>query len=90
MKKIKIRWKNFKVSGQTYDVLLQMKKDMKLENGDAVIKWMLNEIYRLQGWDVDEPHEEVAEFKPDIPPKQPVIKQEHDVHEDIDKLLEEK
>ena len=98
MKELKIGWKSFRVKKETYDVLFKMKNDMQLNNGDEVIRWMINEIHRLQGWNLNVPHNEMPVLKTEekLQPKPEVIEEtirkrkEYDVRREIDRLLEER
>lgn len=80
MKSIKLGWKNFKVAGDTYDLLLQVKADQRLGSGDEVIRWMVSEILRLQEevvkvFPVAEPEvkPEPVMVTPEIPMVTPVV-----------------
>ena len=70
MKQIKKR-KSFKVNNNTYDTLVQIKKDYRLKNGDDVIWYMINliqeQVKQLEKLQTPQPEtiaKEPVELKP--------------------------
>ena len=94
------RMKTFKVRGKTYNVLLQLKKDYGLKDGDEVIWWLLNEVAHsreanaksevIQKYEPIEPPEHLKQEAPlPIPEPEPEPPKENirDVEKRIDELL---
>ena len=38
------RWRSFKITQSTYNLLLHIKKDYGLKNGDEIINWLLDNV----------------------------------------------
>ena len=92
--------KKFMIRSKTYDVLLQIKRDYNLKDGDAVIWWLLNEIKNSREASAKSEtitkYEPVKEIQP-VPLKpvvnleeqlKPLKKEVRDIEMEIDRLLE--